>query len=85
MSNSFIWLIDRNLSGAIILGQSGPGSDGNEGVLHLPQSYSITETSPLDCLVSYLGHLLGGGVGSYPSAQMQLVYSTAPAEWADQA
>ena len=27
---SFIWPIDRTLSGATTLGQSGPGSDGNE-------------------------------------------------------
>ena len=37
-------------------GQSGPGSNGNEGVLHIPQSPSITGTSPSDCLVSYPGH-----------------------------
>ena len=33
--------------------------DGNEGVLCLPQSSSITGTSPSDCLVSYPGHSLG--------------------------
>ena len=31
------------------------------------------------CLVSYLGHSLGV---SYPSAEMQSVYSTDPADWA---
>ena len=36
-----IWPIDRTLSGATTLGQSGPGSDGNEGVLCIPQSSSI--------------------------------------------
>ena len=41
-------------------GQSGPGSDGNEGVLQIPQSFSVTGTSPSDCLVSYLGHSFGG-------------------------
>ena len=40
--------------------QSGPGSDGNEGVLRIPQGFSITGTSSSDCLVSYLGHSLGG-------------------------
>ena len=30
------------LSGATTPGQSGPGSDGNEGVLHIPQSSNIT-------------------------------------------
>ena len=38
----------------------GPGSNGNEGVLHIHQSSSITETSPSDFLVSYPGHLLVG-------------------------
>ena len=33
-----------------------------------------------DCLVSYLGHSLGG---SCPSAEKQSVYSTAPADWAN--
>ena len=43
-------------------GQSGPGSNGNEGVLRIPQSSSTAGTSPSDCLVSYPGHSLGGGV-----------------------
>ena len=68
------------LSGATIPGQSEPGSDGNEGVSHIPQSYSISGTSPSDCLVSYPGHSFGGG--SYPTAEVQSVYSTAPADWA---
>ena len=37
-------LIDRAQSGATIPGQSGPGSDGNESVLRIPKSSSITET-----------------------------------------
>ena len=36
--------------------------DGNEGVLRIPQSSSITKTSPSDCLVLYPGHSLGVGV-----------------------
>ena len=48
------------LSGATTPGQSGPGSDDNKGVFCIPQSSSIAGTSPSDCLVSYLGHLLGG-------------------------
>ena len=44
--------IDRALSGASMPGQSGPGSNGNEGVLYIPQSPSITGISPSDCLVS---------------------------------
>ena len=55
---SSIWPIDRTLSGAIPPGQSGLGSDGNEGIFHIPQSCSITGTS--DYLVSYPGHSFGG-------------------------
>ena len=79
MQFSSIQPIDRALLGATILGQSGPGSNGNEGVLCIPQSPSVTGTSPSDCLVSYPGHSLGG---FYPSAEVQSVYSTAPANWA---
>ena len=42
--------------------QSGPGSNGNKDVLYIPQSSSITGTSPSDCLVSYPEHLLQGGI-----------------------
>ena len=35
---SSIWLLTRTLSGATTPGQSRPGSDGNEGVLSIPQS-----------------------------------------------
>ena len=48
---SSILPIDRALSGATTPGQSGPGSDGNEGVLRIPPNSSITGTSALDCLV----------------------------------
>ena len=62
---SSIWPIDRTPSGATTLGQRGPGSEGNKGVLRIAQSSSITGISQSDCLVSYLGHSLGGGL-SYP-------------------
>ena len=55
------------LSGATTAGQSGPGSDGNEGGLRISQSSRIAGTSPTDCLVSYPRHFM---------------YSTAPADWA---
>ena len=38
--------MDRILSGATTPGQSGPGINGNEGVLYILQSSSITRTSP---------------------------------------
>ena len=76
MPNSSIWPIDRILSGATTLGQSGPGNNDNKEILYFPLS-SRAGASPLDHLMSYTGHSLGEG--SYPSAEMQSVYSTAPA------
>ena len=73
---SSIQPIDRTLPGAIIPGQSGPRSDGNEGVLCILQSSSITETSLSDCLVSYQD------TRSCPPAELQSVFSTASADLA---
>ena len=73
-----IWPIDRTISDTITLGQSGPGSNGNKGVLCILQSSSITGASLSDYLESYPGHSLGK---SYPSAEKQSVCSTAPADW----
>ena len=64
------------LPGATTPDESGPGSNGNEGLLRIPQSFSITGPSPSDCLVSYPGW------GTYPSAEKQSVYSIAPTNWA---
>ena len=47
-ATSWWWPIDRTLSGATTPGQRVPGSDGNERVLNIPQSRSITETSLSD-------------------------------------
>ena len=77
MSNSSIWPIAKTLWGATILGQSRPGSNGNEGVLHIPQ-ISKAGAMPSDGLMSYPEHLLTGGE-SYPTAEIQSVYSTASA------
>ena len=74
-----IWPIDRTLSGATDLRQKGPGSDGNKGVPHIPQSSSITGASSSNSLLSYPGHTLGE---SYSTAERQSVYSTAPSVWA---
>ena len=72
MSNSSIWPIDKTQSGATTPGHNGLGSDGNEGVLHISQSFSITGASPSDFLISLSGH----------SLRVQLVYFIAPADWA---
>ena len=53
--------IDRTLSGATTLSQSGPGEMAM--VLCITPSPSISETSPSDCLVPYPGHSLSGGKG----------------------
>ena len=76
---SSIYSIDRTLSGATNSSQSGPGSDGNKGELHIPQRTGITGASLSDCFMSDPGYSLGE---SYPSAEMLLVYSAAPADWA---
>ena len=64
------------LTGTTTPNQSGPGSNSNETVLHILSSRR-TRASPLDVLTSYPGHLFERG-GSYPSAEMQLAYSTTP-------
>ena len=57
---TFLWLIDRTLSGTTTLGQSGPGSNGNEEVLCIPQISSITVASPSGCFLSYPRYSLRG-------------------------
>ena len=48
ISNTSIWSIDRAFSSATATGLCGLGSDGNEGILRIAQSSSITGTSPSD-------------------------------------
>ena len=83
MSNSSIWPRHGTLLGATTPGQNEPKSDCNKGVLRIPQSSSITGTSPSDCLVPDLGYSLE--MGSYTSVEKQSVYSAAPADWATSA
>ena len=59
MSNSSIWSINWAVSRASIPGQNGTGSDGNEGVLNILLSSSITRASLSYCLVPYPRHSLG--------------------------
>ena len=77
MSNGSIRSVHRTLSSATTPRQTGPGSDGNDGVLHIPQRSSITGASQSDCFMSYPGHTLGE---SFP--EMQSKYSTASPDWA---
>ena len=57
--NSSIWPIDKTLSGATPLDQSGHGNNSNLGAIHIRQS-SRTGALPSDCLVSYIRHSLWG-------------------------
>ena len=70
--------MDRILSGATNPGQSGPRGYDNEGVLCIPQSSDISGALPSDCLILYARHLLQW---SYSSAEIQSMYSVAPADW----
>ena len=74
MSYISIWPIDRTQSGATSQGQS--GTENNKEVLWIPPISSITEVSPTGCLVSYQRDSLEE---SYPYAEMQTMYSAAPA------
>ena len=82
MSTQFcsIRLIDRALLGATTSDQSGPGNDGSKEVLRIPQHSSINGTSSSDHLVSYQETRWGDLT---PFFEMQLVYSTAPIDWAN--
>ena len=62
------------LSGATTPTQSGHRNDVNKGVLHIPQSSSITGIWLSDCLVSYPAHSLEV---FYLSIEMQSVNSAA--------
>ena len=57
------------------MGQSGPGSNGNEGVLYIPQISRAGALSS-DGLMSYLGYSSEEG-GLTPFLEMQSLYSTA--------
>ena len=61
MSNSPIGPIGRTLSGATTSGPSGTGGNGNEGLLCIPQIFKAGAL-PWNCLISYSGISLEGGV-----------------------
>ena len=60
MSNTSIWPIDRTLSSATTQDQSGPESNGNEGVLHIPQNF--TDKSLAIRWFNFISRALVGGV-----------------------
>ena len=76
MQFSSIQHIDRALSGATTPAQSGPGRNGNEGVIHTPQSSSITGTLPSNCLYHIQDtHFGGGGVLPFCRGAVAVFYS----------
>ena len=72
-----IWPIDRTLLGTTIPSQSRSGSNGNEEVIHILQISKVREIRRFNVISRKLV-----GWGSYPSEEMQSVYSTALANWA---
>ena len=64
------------------LWQRVPGSNGNEGLLHIPKTSRIGAL-PSDSFVSYPWHSLVGE-GFYSTAEMQSAYSTATTVWAEE-
>ena len=60
--------------------QSGPGSNSSEGLLHIKQ---ISRTGSLAIrLFSVISRTLEVEGKSYPTAEMECVYSTTPGDWA---
>ena len=53
--------INRTLSGTTTLGQSGPGSDGNKGILDNPQSFNIYWKLVIRLFSVIFRTLVGGG------------------------
>ena len=75
----YFYLTNVILTDTTTPGQSGPESNGNEGVLHIPQSSRDVVSTSVG-LVSYLGHSFFEGV--LPSSDVQSGYSPTPVNWA---
>ena len=79
--NDQIQLLDGSLTGTTIPGQSGLGSNGNEGVHSLKlqdQSFAIK----LFCIISRMLIVVVVDEGSYACVEMHLAYFTASVDWA---
>ena len=59
---SSIQPLDRTQSGTTTPRPSGPKSNGDEGILRIPQSSSITGTSSIGLFNVISGTLVGGGL-----------------------
>ena len=78
MWNSYIWPMCMTVSGATVLVEREPG---NEGVFYI--SPNLQEWSLNIRLFNIISRTLIGGE-SYPSADIQSVYSTAPVNWGEE-
>ena len=75
-----IWTIDRTLSGATTSSRSKPGRDDNEGYSEFPKAPAFLEP---DHQIGWYHIQDTHWVGeSYPSANMQSMYSAVQADWA---
>ena len=74
LSDSSVWPIDRTLSGSSTPSQSGPGKDGNEGVLWISKAPAFLEPHHqiVSCHIKEKFFLWGWR--SYHSSEMLLVY-----------
>ena len=72
--NSSIWSIDGSLTITTTLGQSGPKSNSNEGILRIHQNFR-TGTTLSDDLVSYLGYSFGVEVLPLWNDTVRAIYS----------
>ena len=60
--NSFIWSFDGILRGTTNAGQSGPGSNGKEQLLHIPKAPGLEPHHQMQFQIK-LQILIGGGGG----------------------
>ena len=70
--NTSIWQIDGIPIGSITPGQSGPGSNGKEEVLHIPHWFRTGASPPWFNLLFYSGHSFFCGSGFCKSHQQSL-------------
>ena len=73
MIRYFFWLTYKTLTSTITMDQSGPRSNSNEEVLHIPQRIGI---SPSNVLALHPGHSLENGVLHFCRDGVGIFYSS---------
>ena len=73
-----MWPIEGSLTGTTTLCQSGTGSNGNDGVLYIPQSSRTGAHIQMQFKIIFRTLVARK---SYPSTEMESVYSKAPTDW----